>query len=210
MTSTIQKSIIFILLSFFAAVQLGAQDNWKPVMEKDDITVYTRPAEGCPLDEFKGVTIIKAKLETCVAVLRDVPEQPNWMGDCLGARLLKTFDRNHIVAYNILNAPWPLSNRDLQIDTRFEEDYRNGKVIVSMTVYEEELVPVSKYVRIKDFRAQCILEKIDATTTKATYINRVNPMAPVPGAIANMFVKNNPYMTLKGFKKMVKLKKYQQ
>lgn len=199
---------LLLMVCLGAALPVGGQESWKSVMEKDGITVYARPAEGSPLDQFKGVMVVKASIETCVALLRDVPEQPKWMGDCRDSRLLKTIDKNHIVVYNVLKAPWPLANRDLQIDTVFEENRKEGRVVVRMKACPEEIIPVTRYVRIKDMQAQCILEKIDAVTTRVIYINLVNPV--VPAAMGNMFMKNNTSKTLSGFRKMVDLKKYQQ
>jgi len=206
----IKKVFITTILITLSFSLFAAGDNWELSLEKNDIKVYTRPVEGSSMDEFMGVTVINAPIETCAAVLRDVPAQPQWMGDCLKARVLKVINKDRLVAYNVLNGTWPLSDRDLQIDTSFDENYKNGKVVVSMKVYPETLVPVNKsYVRVTDFAAKCILEKIDDSKTKVTYINRINPMAPVPAAIANRVVRKNPYNTLKGMKKMVKLQKYQ-
>ncbi len=204
-------SILLIMVLMGISSSIAAKDSWKLVMNKKDIQVYTRPAEGCPLDEFMGTTVLNAPIETCARVLRDVKGQTEWMGDCLQSKVLKKFSENHVVAYNVLNGIWPLSDRDLQIDTVFIEDFKAGHFTVKMKVYQESLVPVTKkYVRITDFKATCKLERLDENRTKVIYINRVNPMAPVPSGVANMVVKKNPYKTLLGFKKMIKLDRYRE
>ncbi len=206
-----KKRIIIVIILTITAVSLTAGTGaWKFALNKKGIKVYTRPAEGCPLNEFMGITVINAPLETCERVLRDIESQPKWMGDCLQAKLLKKFTENHIVGYNVLHLPWPLSNRDLQIDTRFITNYKEGIVTVKMKAYVPEIQPVTKkYIRITDMEATCILKRIEENKTKVTYINRVNPMAPVPDSLANMIAKNNPYKTLLGFHDMVKLPQYQ-
>ncbi len=205
-----KKTIVIAVMLAVAAVSLNAEaGKWKLALNKNGIKVYTRPAKGCPLDEFMGVTVINAPIETCVRVLRDVDSQPRWMGDCLEAKLLKRISKDHLIAYNVIDVPWPLSNRDLQIDTRFITNLPKGIVTVKMAAYVPAIQPVTKkYVRITDMKATCIMKKINDNKTRVTYINRVNPMAPIPDSVANMFAKKNPYKTLLGMRKMVKLPKY--
>ncbi|MFW5861963.1 MAG: START domain-containing protein [Spirochaetota bacterium] len=199
--------LIFLALVILLPLNGMAGSGWQKILVDDGITVYTRPVEGCSLDEFKGVTVVQAPMHTCLAVLRDVPSQPQWMGDCVDAKVLKTFNKNHIVAYNVIQLPWPLSKRDLQVDTRFTIE--DDRVVVAMSVYPEIIEPVTeKYVRITDFEATCILKKTGEDSTSVTYINRVNPMAPVPAAIATRFLKKNPVTTLRGFKRMVLHERY--
>ena len=205
-----KKTIVIAVMLAVAAVSLNAEaGKWKLALKKNGIKVYTRPAKGCPLDEFMGVTVINAPIETCVMVLRDVDSQPRWVGDCLESKLLKRISKDHLIAYNVIDVPWPLSNRDLQIDTRFITNLPKGIVTVKMAAYVPAIQPVTKkYVRITDMKATCIMKKINDNKTRVTYINRVNPMAPIPDSVANMFAKKNPYKTLLGMRKMVKLPKY--
>lgn len=115
-----------------------------------------------------------------------------------------------MVVYNLLHLDWPLSNRDLLVDVTFNENQKAKKLILDMTVYSQDIFPVSsKYVRIRDFKATCTVEEISAGQCRVVYQNRVNPMAPVPAFLANTIVKKNPFNTLKGMKKMVLLQKYQ-
>lgn len=209
MKSRIKTLFIIIAVLFTAAALTAAADEWKLILNKKGIKVYTRPAEGCPLDQFMGVAVIDAPLETCAMVLRDADNQVKWMGDCLKSHTLKKISNDHFIVYNVLHATWPLSNRDLQIDTVFIDDFAKGIVTVKMKAHIEPIQPVSKkYVRITDMKATCIMKRIEGNKTRVTYINRVNPMAPVPSGIANMIVKKNPYKTLLGLRKMARLPKY--
>ena len=204
------KSPLTALLVVMVCTFTGAAEpEWKPALDREGIQVYTRSAPGCPINEFRGETTVNASMQTISAVLRDVNRQPEWMADCLQSKLLKTISADHLVVYNLLHLDWPLSNRDLLIDVIFNEDRKTKKLVLEMTVYSQDIFPVnSRYVRIRDFRATCIVEEISAGRCRVLYQNRVNPMAPVPAFIANSIVKNNPFNTLKGMKKMVLLQEY--
>lgn len=187
----------------------GTDAGWRLAVDKEGIKVYTRPAPGCPLDEFRGITEIKTTVDTIERILRDVNAQPVWMADCLQSGILKQFDNDHLVCYNVLDMPWPLSDRDLLIDTCFKKENGGKKLIVDMSVFAEDITPVNqKYVRVRDFRARCSAEQVTPDTCLIEYVNRVNPMAPVPDAIANSIAKNNPFNTLKGMKRMVSEGRY--
>ncbi len=202
-----QRYILTILILGLCAAP-GWAEEWKQVVDRNEITVFARPVEGSTMDQFKGITIVNAPIEVCTAVLRDIPAQTEWMGDNLQAEVLRVFSDDHKVAYNVLKSPWPLKPRDLQIDVTFIED--SDQVMVEMKVYPETIVPVSKeYIRVTDFEASCCFERLADNRTKVTYINRVNPMAPVPPSITNLVVRGNPYATLSGLKQMVTKEKYQ-
>lgn len=203
-------SLAVIILVLISSIRGNTEPAWELALDKEGIQVYTRYAPGCPLNEFRGVTTINASMNTIQAVLRDVNRQSDWMGDCLQSNLLKTITPDHLVVYNLLHLDWPLSNRDLLVDVTFNENQKDKKLVLDMTVYVQDLVPVdSRYVRIRDFRATCTVEEIAVGKCRVVYQNRVNPMAPVPAFLANTIVKKNPYNTLKGMKRMVMLQKYQ-
>jgi len=203
------RILAMLIVALFISGGLYSQNRWKLSSNRNGIKSFTRPVKGSKMKQFKGETVINANLKTIVAVLRDVPSQPKWMGDCLKSKLLKTFNKNHIVAYNVLNLPWPVKDRDLQIDTQFIENYDNGRVVVKMTVYPTPIEPITKkYVRVTDFEASCTLIRIDENKTKVIYINRIDPKTNVPEWMANMVAKTNPRKTLTGMIRMVKLSKY--
>lgn len=200
--------LIGLLMAVLVPQLTFAEADWKQVKNSDEITIYNRPFPGSDFDEFRGVTIVNAPIEVITEVLYDVPAQPEWMSDCLFAKTVKVFDENHIIAYNILNIPWPVTDRDSLIDTIFDLDFKTGRVLVTMKAVEEPLIPVSKYVRMTNVFGTCLLERLDKDKTKVTYTMLANPAGNIPSSIANIFAKMNPYNTLKELKKIVLKPKY--
>lgn len=199
--------ITFLMLPGYSGY--SSETAWNLAVNKDGIKVFTRETEGCPIDEFRGVSEVTATIDTIEKIIKDVNAQPAWMADCLYARVLKEYDKDHLVCYNVLNLPWPLSDRDLLIDIKIFKDKSGKKLSCEMSAYPQDIIPVEKkFVRIRDFRASCRFEQISSDKCSVEYINRVNPMAPIPDAIANSVARNNPFNTIKGLKKMVLLPKY--
>ncbi|HNR88010.1 MAG TPA: START domain-containing protein [Spirochaetota bacterium] len=192
-----------------AASPLAASGKWKVVKQSDGITISTRPVEGSPVDEFRGVTTINARIEVIGEVLRDVPANVEWMADCKEARVISRKDKDNLVIYFVQGAPGPVSNRDFIVRVNTTKNYDKGVVIVNLKAIAEPLVPVNpKYIRITDLTGQYILQYIDRERTKVIYTVRANPGGSLPTWIANYASKDTPFKTLAGLRRQSAKAKY--
>jgi len=203
------KNLIIVSVLILSAVALWAQGEWNPVRNADGIRVFTRPSENSSLDEFMGKTIVDARLEVVVELIRDVDAQPQWMADCIEARVVKKYTEEDILVYNVTRAPWPVSNRDVVVRSRGGIDVKSGKVSIIFNAVKDSPVPSrSGIVRMTDLLGQWHLKKTGDNKTEVTYIIRANPAGNIPASIANMTSKNIPFRTLSNMKQMVKKEKY--
>ena len=202
--------VITVFLLFFAA-NLGAQEEWRLVKNSNGIRVFTRPLANSSLDEFKGAAVINASLEVVAELIRDVDAQPEWMADCIEARIVKKFTEEDMLVYNVTRAPWPVSNRDVVVRSSGKIDTKSGRVSVTFKAVNEPSVPhKSGHVRITDLLGQWHLKKAGDDKTGVVFIIRANPGGSIPASIANMTSKNIPYRTLMNMKKMVQKEKYRE
>ncbi|HPC47157.1 MAG TPA: hypothetical protein PLW83_03865, partial [Deltaproteobacteria bacterium] len=61
-----------------------------------------------------------------------------------------------------------------------------------------------------DMNGSCILTRVDEETTSVVYTVKADPAGYIPSFISNMIQKEQPYLTLKGLREMVKKEKYRQ
>ncbi len=204
-----RKYWLSIAIVLWAMAVVIAQDQWREVRNSNGIRVLTRPSAGSDLDEFKGVTTVDAGIEVVVELIRDVDAQPQWMADCIEARVIKKFTEDDVLVYNMTKAPWPVSNRDVVVRSRGGQDAKSGKVSIVFTALKESSVPPrAGVVRMTDLLGQWHLSKIGEEKTEVVYIMRANPGGNIPAALANLSSKNLPYRTLINMKEMVKKEKY--
>ncbi len=197
------------LALFLISMALFAESGWKRVKNSNGIQVYTRSVAGSDLDEFKGITVVDARIEVIGEVIRDVPAQSQWMADCLEGRIIKKFSDNDMLVYNVTDVPWPLDDRDVLVRSRGKIDMAKGVVDVVFTSVTDASVPPKKgRVRMKDFYGRWLLERVDTEKTRVTYIIKANPGGSIPASVANLSSKKIPYETLKNLKKMAKKQKY--
>lgn len=204
-----KKVLSALMIMCFICIALFAQNQWQEVKNSNGIRVFTRPTEGSPLDEFKGITTVESPLEVIVEVIRDVEAQPEWMADCIAAKIIKKFNENDMLVYSMNRAPWPVSNRDVVVRSKGTADLANGKVSIIFTSLKDSTVPVRPgVVRMTDLLGQWHLKKITPSKTEVVFIIRANPAGNIPASIANMTSREIPYRTLQNLKKMVKKDKY--
>lgn len=196
-------SVCAIVLALTAGV--GAEEPWKLAKDADDIRVYTREVPGSDANEFKGVADVDAPLEVILEVFKDIPSFPRWYGFCKEIRLLKQDSENHRIIYFVLETTGPVKDRDMVIDTRDSKDLQAGRALITMTAFKEDYVPrTSAYVRMTDMTGSAVLTRVDQDTTHVVYTVRADPAGYIPSFISNMLQKEQPYLTLKGLRGMVR------
>ncbi len=197
--------LVFLSIVFAASFALGG-GKWKKVKSKNGITVFTREVEGSDLDEFKGVSTIDADIEVVGRVIADVPSLKDWLHNCAVSKLISR-SGNKTILYQETNAPWPVSNRDVVIESVTTKS--PDKVVRRLRNVKHSAVPVKKgKVRIPKLRGSWTLTR-KGDKTHVVYQLLTDPGGSLPTAMANKATKDLPFHTIEGLKKMVKLDKYQ-
>lgn len=201
-----KKSVLIVVMALFAAVScLHADEPWKLAKDAENIKVYTRAVPGSDANEFKGVADIEAPMEVIIEVFKDIPSFPQWYGFCKEIKLLKQDSEHHRIIYFVLETTGPVKDRDMVIDTKESTDLKAGTSVLTMTAFTEDYVPrTSTYVRMTDMTGTCVLTRVDRQTTSVVYTVKADPAGYIPAFISNMLQKEQPFLTLKGLRRMVK------
>ncbi len=212
------KKTILMLLLFLSGTPAHAEYNWEQVKYSDGIKIFNRQVEGSEIKEFKAEAIIDAPLEIIFEVMIDVDAGPQWMNRCIESRLVKNVDRfilskhgfhSKNIVYNATGVPFPVSNRDLIVETNINFDFKTGSLDINFHSVNDSSVPVRKgYVRITDLTGSWSFKYIDAGHTKAIYQIKQNPGGSLPSSIINYSSKNLPYNTITALRKIVNDPKY--
>jgi len=205
------RHIPFIL--FIAAVPALAAGGWDVVINEDGCKVENRAFKGSDMKEFRAETIVNAPLEVVAEVQMDPVRMSQWFGDCLEQKILKRLGKNKKVIYHVVNAPWPVDDRDAIATVTTKPDWEKGVVVQEVrsirppkdTEYGmEETTKKNNRVRMPKMDATFTLTRIDADRTKYAYWAHAEPGIALPASILNMFAKDQPFKTLKNIKEQVK------
>lgn len=208
MQKNITVACSLILLYLLQICHVFGDDGWRLSKKHNEIWVYTRPSPTCGFDEFKGITIIDARIEVLGIVLKDIPSFPLWMSDCQKSYILEQNGKNDFIFHFVQTLPWPVKNRDMVLQARSTIDWKAGYFQVDFHSVDDGRIPTSDdYIRMKVVGC-FLLEYIEREKTQVTYIIQADPSGFMPAVVANLISRKIPYETLLRMREMVKYNRY--
>lgn len=178
--------------------------------EKQGIKVYFKESPNTPIKELKLTMHFAAKMSTIVAALNDVAEIPNWVYKTTESRMLKRVSATEYYYYNLLDFPWPLSDRDMVLHTRFTQD-PDTKIAKSVSVGKVGMVAEKDdVVRMTDVEIEWVFYPLQDGRIKLEYYLRSDPGGAIPAWVINLAVDHGPIKSMEGFRNLLKRDKYRQ
>ena len=191
---------LLILSTFFLS---GA--GWEVIAEEDGITVLQKEVEGRSLPIFKGEGNVNENLYEILGVLRDIDKAKEWMHACIESKLIKAITEQQFIVYNRTEAPWPISDRDVVIQSEATYNKKTKTVMITMQSIETPEVPeVDGVVRMPRLRGRFNLQSISDKVTFVTYEIDADPGGLLPHWIVRIVSRDIPYITLINLRKRVK------
>ena len=106
--------------------------KWDLKTDKEGVKIYTRQIEGSNFREFKGEIITKSNMSSILSIIDSVPEYTRWMMNCTYSERVKKINKTSGYNYYVVDAPWPVSDRDLCSYYCIKQD--TATKIVTMTL----------------------------------------------------------------------------
>ena len=191
------KQVALIMGLSAALLPLAQAEDWKQAKNEDGIKVDLTEVAGSDYKAYRGVTLIKAPLAKVRALQEDVVGACAWIHECKSQKLLKT-EGNQSWTYTQFNTPWPVTPRDsiLHVTTTEEADGSLARKLEGVPKY----LPEEKgFVRVAKVQGFWKLQPKDGGT-EVTYQVHTEPGGSVPSMVANKFVVDAPFNTLKALK----------
>ena len=184
-----------LALIFTAFFLMGAQ--WEVITEEDGIKVMMKEVKGRSLPVFKGEGNVNENLYEILGVLRDINKGKEWMHSCKDSRLIEAIGDRKFIVYNVTNAPWPVSDRDVVVESDASFDKATKTVTIDMKSIEHPDMPkVSGLVRMPRLIGKFTLQAVSEKVTFVTYEIDADPGGMLPHWIVRMASRDIPYITL--------------
>jgi len=176
-----------------AEARRGAE--WSLVRERDGITVHTRPVEGSGIREFRGSALVAAPVDAVRALLRDGDRFSTWFPNTSESKLLA---REGAVAYqySVLDAPWPVTDRDNVFRSVTDVDETTGVVSIRVRAAPDDYPEQPGRVRVRRARGRWLLEPVSTDSTRVTFTMHLEPGGGVPEWLINAQVVETPFDAL--------------
>ncbi|MDF3132403.1 START domain-containing protein [Pseudomonas extremaustralis] len=188
-----------VLCGFTVLFAATAQaEDWQVAKDEDGIKVSLSEIAGSKYKAYRGVTLIKAPIAKIQALQEDAVGACSWIHECKSQKLLKA-QGDKSWTYTQFKAPFPVTDRDsiLEITTSKAADGTVTRTLLEVPTYQPE---VKGYVRVAQVNGFWKLVPKGDNQTEVTYQVHTEPGGSVPSWLANKFVVDAPFNTLKALK----------
>jgi len=122
--------------------------EWEIVYEADNLRVQRRDYAGSELDEIKGVVRVKATLNAVMALLKDAQFNREWVYRSGGASILQDVGYAQAYVYGVVDAPYPMSDRDTVVRFDYHQDQETKEITVTIINFPEFIPEKADLVRV--------------------------------------------------------------
>ncbi len=185
------------------------QSGWNKVKDKGGIEIFLKSIPGSKHKEFRAIVVVETSIDTIMSVFRDIPELTKLLYLCSNSSLLKGISQFEYITYYVLNAPWPVKDRDIVSHIRVSQDIVTNEVTITMKDHQEFLPEQHSKVRVIKFEGFWKLKPTEDGKVEVVFQMHVEPGGKVPSWVSNLAVVVFPYKTLSNLRQIVRLSKYQ-
>jgi hypothetical protein len=206
--SLTSRLLILAFASLFTFHPVFAQnsDGWVFKNEKDGIKVYYKKTSD--IHEIKMVTSMKASLSGIVQLLSEVENYPKWGYKLSEAKLLNRVNDKEYYYYSKLDFPWPLSDRDIIVLAKLEQDSVTRRVTSTSYAKPNYLAENKDVVRIKTTTTKWTVIPGAGGWQYVEYYIYSDPGGNIPDWLVNMAIDVGPLETLGSMRTMLQQPKY--
>lgn len=191
--SVYYKSIGYLLLFLIITGAAGAGDSpeWNERINRNGITIWTRPVEGYRVDSYKGQSDLDFPIEDIYDYLTDVHGFPDWVQHLKEIEIL-TIGENLSEYYLIISPPFS-KDRDNVIRLTSRPPGNDGTAFLEQTALLTNRPERRRTVRVTDYHESWNLVKLSESRTRATLEVRFDPGGNPPTKVLNWMVAQGPY-----------------
>lgn len=186
---------------------------WEFQGEDDGIKSFFSCRENSPITQFRAVATLDFSMEVLLEVLADVSSYPKWMPDVLETTVLKEFhngmERGNFYIHIVYNSQWPVSDRDVVLETVPKTDWNKGEAIVTLRKLHNFSYPLKKeFIRMDDLDSEFKFEYLERTKTRVTYTLFSDIGGLISPKLAKLQTESVPHEMIEGLRRIGKDKKY--
>lgn len=194
---------ILVFVCFFAGAFQAKSPNWELKKSGPGILVYTAENEFSPIKDVKATLDLNGSLSSVVSVVRDLSSYPKWIYNCSEGKVIKMLGDTELFFYQRIDAPWPVSDRDLCSHYKIRQNPQTLELSVISQAEPNLLPEIDGVVRVKKSKTLWKIKPIGKGILKGEYYLSFDPAGDVPVWLINLFITEGPYGSLLKLKKLI-------
>jgi len=199
----LSKFLFRSFLLLFFPLSLFSQKNWEIAKKKNGIEVYTKDAAGWPIKAYLARGMINKPYSEVLTYMYQVELRKDWVADCSTSDVLHKVGDNEFIVYFVINTPWPTEDRDMVVKIIVDTETEEGAVFFRFTCLPHYIPEKEGITRIQKAVGYWKVRKVNETTTEVSSEGRSTTGGNIPEWLANMFVEDNPYESIKNIREIM-------
>ena len=156
--------------------------DWTTKVDNNNITIFTRSIPESEFLQVKAIVQINAPLFKVKQMFSATEKCWQWQLSCAQSKIIRTDNVNNKTVHVILDLPWPLSDRDLVLDTKLTEQTKDKHLVLEMLPSDTQVK--SKYVRAESKTRYELIEK-SVNQTKLIILMHTEMGGSAPVSLVN-------------------------
>jgi len=186
---------------FAVLVSAAAQaEQWVVAKDDDGIKISLSDVTGSKYKAYRGETIINASMAKVRGFQEDVTGACKWIHECKTQKALKR-EGNKVWTYTQFNTPWPVTPRDSVLEVT-SINGADGSLTRELKGEPKYIPEAAGFVRVAEVEGFWKFIPKGPNQTQVTYQVHTEPGGSVPSWLANKFVVDAPFNTLKTLKEL--------
>ena len=198
MSSLHRIALAFGLTALIAGV--AQAEDWQVAKDEDGIKVSLSDVAGSKYKAYRGETVINANMAKVRSFQEDVAGACKWIHECKMQKALKQ-DGDKVWTYTQFNTPWPVTPRDSVLMVT-SVNGADGSLTRKLEGQPRYIPEESGFVRVAAVDGFWKFVPKGPNQTAVTYQVHTEPGGSVPSWLANKFVVDAPFNTLKALKEV--------
>ncbi len=195
-------ALFFSLVVSLLFTQSAIAAEWELQREENGITIYTRPVPNSGIREFKGIAEVDHNAKMILALLRDSDRFKTWFPNTPESKLVER-NGNVSVQYSVMDAPWPVSDRDNVLRSVTSHDDETGQIQIQVAAAPDAYPERPDRVRVKKATGNWILEPLSDYKTRVTFQMHLEPGGGIPEWLTNARVVDSPFEALTNMREIL-------
>jgi len=190
----------FIFILNLILVHNALAQSWNFIKEQDGIKIYTRNELHSSLKSYKGETVFNAPMGKIYMLLGSAKNFDWWDKGFTTIKVLKHEDQKFIQYYFIYDMPWPVTDRDLAVESVIKLDTITNQYTVSSRPLPNAVPENPNLVRISNYWQKWTVQPMEKGNIHITLEGSVDPGGNIPSWVYNMLVTDMPLNTIRSLR----------
>lgn len=195
-----------------SAVPVAGEGWERSLWSDDEVAIHTRAGPG-EARSFLGITRLKARLSSIVAVLLDRDHAQDWSYRTGRVETLPGGTQTQGFARMLSAVPWPLTERETVYEWRLTQHPTTGAVTIEVINRPQLLPPDDRFVRVQHMASTWQFLPLPDQWVEVRFFGHGEAGGHLDSPILRDFVRaavaEAPLMTLRGLRRVVASPRYQ-